>query len=274
MNFLIGFFLFIFALNLNASATIKYERLFENFEACFILYDVYNQHIVSEYNPNNRCYERISPNSIFKIPLSLMAFNENIIRQNTIFKWDGSLYPIPAWNEDQTPNTWLKYSVVWVSQILTQQLGLDTVKKYLKDFNYGNKDFSGNKGKNDGLTQAWLSSSLKISAVEQLNFLKQMLTYKLPVSQNVVGITKYNLYQGQLRNGSIYYGKTGAGTNTDNPEKNRLRDGWYTGFIENNYGLFIFVSNMTDINPPNVNDKAFASELLKPKVINILENSF
>ncbi|OGV35734.1 MAG: hypothetical protein A3E88_04325 [Legionellales bacterium RIFCSPHIGHO2_12_FULL_35_11] len=149
--------------------TEEYSHQFKNYDGCFILYSVNKHKVVSEYNPNNRCNQRIAPDSTFKIVLSLMAFNEGIIDQDTIFKWNGEKGVLPTHDQDQTPQTWLKYSVVWVSQQITPQLGLSRIKKYLADFNYGNQDFSGDAGKNNGLQYAWLSSSLKISALEQLN---------------------------------------------------------------------------------------------------------
>lgn len=50
----------------------------------------------------------------------------------------------------------MQFSVVWVSQEITQKIGLNKIKNYLKDFDYGNQDFSGDKERNNGLTEAWL----------------------------------------------------------------------------------------------------------------------
>ena len=60
-----------------------------------------------------------------------MAFDADIIIDKTIFKWDGKTKStLPGWNQDQTPASWQKYSVIWVSQQITPQLGLDKIKKY------------------------------------------------------------------------------------------------------------------------------------------------
>lgn len=236
----------------------EYAKVFENYHACFILYDVNANKVVSEYNPHHRCDERIAPDSTFKIPLSLMAFDQGVINQNTIFKWDGKKSRAYLdWNYDQTPQSWLQYSVVWVSQQITPQLGYSTIKHYLADFHYGNQDFSGDPGKNNGLTHAWLSSSLKISAVEQLNFLKAMLTHQLPITSEAIENTEKNLYQGKLNCGADYYGKTGSGRHGRNErEKNpsKLREGWYIGFVEQKAQRYIFVSNLTDRFPAKTNE--------------------
>lgn len=261
----------------NEITTQEYSQLFKNYKGCFILFSVNEHKIISEYNPKNRCKQRIAPDSTFKIALSLMAFNQGIINQNTVFKWDGKKTELPGWNQDQTPNSWLKYSVLWVSQQITPQLGYNRIKHYLASFAYGNQDFSGDPGKNNGLTHAWLASSLKISAVEQLHFLKAMLSNELPVTHEAVTNTKQNLYQGKLDNGADYYGKTGSGRHGRNEREtnpSKLRDGWFVGFIENGTQQYIFVSNLTDKVIPASTDKSYGSALLKPITLKLLNGYF
>jgi beta-lactamase class D len=269
----------------SAISSQDYAELLKNYNACFILYNLNEHKIVSEYNPNNYCNQRIAPNSTFKIALSLMAFNDGIMNQRTIFKGDGKKYDeYPDWNHDQTPQTWFKYSVLWVSQQITPQLGYARIKHYLANFNYGNQDFRGDVGMNNGLTYAWLGSSLKISAVEQLDFLKSMASYKLPVSKEAVSDTKQNMYLGKLDSGADYYGKTGSGRHgrnerLSNPSK--LRDGWFVGFVENGAQQYIFVSNLTDKVPASL-DKSYGvpslspsgSKVLKPITIELLNKYF
>lgn len=264
--------------NLYAEKTIKSpEFLFKNYNACFLLYHVNQDKMVSEYNPNNRCYQRIAPDSTFKIAFSLMAFNQGIINPKTVFKWDGVQRELPGWNQDQTPNSWLKYSVLWVSQRIALELGETRIKHYLDAFNYGNKDFSGDLGKKNGLQYAWLSSSLKISAFEQLTFLKELLAHQLPLSPEAYSNTENNLYLGTLDNGFAYYGKTGSGINGRNERlKNpsKLRDGWFIGYIINKQEQYIFVSNLTDKTVPKENNKLYGSQILKPLVLELLNNYF
>jgi beta-lactamase class D len=266
-----------------AMTTKEYSQLFKNYHGCFILYNLNKDKIVSEYNPHNYCNQRIAPDSTFKIALSLMAFNQGVINQHTVFKWNGKTEDLPDWNQDQTPDRWLKYSVLWVSQQITPQLGYARIKHYLAGFNYGNQNFSGDLGKNNGLTHAWLGSSLKISAQEQLAFLKAMLTNELPISSDAILYTKKNMYLGQLDNGANYYGKTGSGRHGRNERlvnPSLLRDGWFVGFVENNNQQYIFVSNLTDIKIQGTIDKTdgslkpYGSQLLKPITLKILNNYF
>jgi len=123
------------------------------------------------------CKSRHSPCSTFKIAISLMGYNEGLLvdenNPELPFK-QGYTDLVETWKQPQNPNTWMKNSCVWYSQVLTQKLGEKKFKKYVKNFDYGNEDVSGDKAKDNGLTNAWLSSSLQISPQEQIKFLNKL----------------------------------------------------------------------------------------------------
>lgn len=226
--------------------TNNVANYFQNKSGCFILYDVFKEKVIEKYNPK-RCATRIAADSTFKIALSLMAFDQNLISSKTVFKWDGQEKGLPQWDHNQTPKTWLTYSAVWVSQELTPQLGLIKIKKYLDDFKYGNQDFSGTPGKDDGLTQAWLSNSLKISGNEQFAFLKRFMDRDLKVSKKSIELTSHNMFLQKLANGWLLYGKTGSGRDASD-----MTEGWFVGFIEKEKQKYIFVTNFTSLNKADV----------------------
>ena len=60
------------------------------------------------------------------------------------------------WKQPTDPTRWLKYSVVWYSQRITHALGAERLTAYANAFSYGNADFSGDPGKNNGLERAWI----------------------------------------------------------------------------------------------------------------------
>lgn len=237
-------------LNVSEATTLSTDELLESIfddesQACFILYDAKNNKQIINYNhPENHCQQRIPPNSTFKIALSLMAFDQQIIKQDTLFKWDGKKRGIAKWNKDQTPQSWEQYSVVWVSQQLTSQLGMNKIKHYLSTFQYGNQDFSGDRGKNNGLSHAWLNSSLKISPEEQLDFLKRMNNFSLAISKSAIQNTKKNLYLGKTANGLALYGKTGSNKRMDG--SGLLLDGWFIGYAEDKTQRYIVVTTISD----------------------------
>ncbi len=235
------------------------------------MFDVSKNKLVTEYN-SIRCNKPIPPDSTFKIALSLMAFDQKLITQGTIFKWDGKDRGLSAWNQDQTPQVWLKNSTVWVSQELTPKLGMKKIKCYLNKFNYGNQNFSGDPGKNNGLTNAWLSSSLKISAAQQLAFLKALIGNKLPVSQIAMRNTKANMYLETSPNGWKLYGKTGAGSSVHQLINNQgaPQDSWFVGFVEKNDKRYIFVLNFTDLKEPSSTEAGGNGTIAKVIAKNLL----
>lgn len=160
--------------------------------------------VIIEHNPK-RCKERFSPCSSFKIPAALMAFDKNILKdENQVVKWDRVKRSRQEENQDQTPMTWMSNSVKWVTEWIMPQLGEKNIQHFLDGFNYGNKDFSG------GFKDAWVMSSLKISAHEQLAFLSKLWKRELPVSQKTVDLTKRIIFIKKIGNAELY-GKTGTG---------------------------------------------------------------
>src|SRR5262249_20068415 len=125
-----------------------------------------------------------------------------------------------AWNESfpekwaasHTPVSWMKNSCVWYSQQLAQKLGLKTLTDYVIAFGYGNLNLSGDMGKANGLTHAWIGSSLRTSPVAQVHFISQLVKHELPVSIRAHELTKAILFVETLPNGMALYGKTGGGS--------------------------------------------------------------
>ncbi|MFN7038700.1 MAG: class D beta-lactamase [Alphaproteobacteria bacterium] len=255
----------------SASAEPSYDKIFAGVEPCFTLYDLNKGKTVESYN-SNRCKEQISPCSTFKIPLSLMGFDSGILKDEDTPKWEFKPeYPavIESHAKDQTPKSWLSNSVVWYSQILTKKLGMEKFKEYVSKFDYGNQDVSGNLGKDDGLTRSWLDSSLKISANEQIEFLKKLITYKLPISKESINHTKNNMFIEEFAGGWKLYGKTGSAThkNPDGSDKNaKTGFGWFVGILEKEDQTYIFALN--------INDKQKATEYAGPRAKAIAKEIF
>jgi beta-lactamase class D len=200
---------------------------------------------------------RESPASTFKIPLSLMGFDSNILIDENTPKIDYNpeyKTSFEFWKKSHTPSTWMKNSVVWYSQELTILLGLKRFQEYVELFNYGNKDIKGNLKRgsfliNDatyisfaGLLNSWLSSSLKISPVEQVNFLQKLVENKIPVSQKAVNMTKKIVYKGKLNNNFDLYGKTGTAQYSID-DKKQIRLLWFVGWLEKEGNIYVFASN-------------------------------
>lgn len=156
-------------------------KFFSDVKGCFLLYNLKTQKFEHEIGAKT-CRKRYPACSTFKVPLAVMAFDSQILKDQTqTLKWDGKKQWLEAWNKDHNAKSWMRESVVWFSQRLTPKLGTKKLQNYLNKFQYGNKSLKG------GITQAWLNPptnpvGLKISAYEQVEFMKKLWTDKLPAS--------------------------------------------------------------------------------------------
>jgi len=200
---------------------------------------------------DGNCNRRNSPASTFKVALSLMGYDTGILKDATTpalpYKPEYNTSN-PAWKVTTDPTSWLAKSVVWYSQALTRQMGMAKFEHYVQAFDYGNLDVSGNPGKSDGLTQAWLSSSLKISPAEQAAFLRRMLNRQLPVVAQAIELTEQIMPVSTLSNGWRVHGKTGTGSqlNTDGTPNKARQFGWFIGWADKGNRRVIFVHLIQD----------------------------
>ncbi|STY28316.1 beta-lactamase AmpS [Legionella wadsworthii] len=215
--------------------------------SCFLAQE--NQTILKQ--TGHGCNQRYAPNSTFKIALSLMGFDSGILKDQFHPEWEYkkeySLF-LNVWKYPHNPHSWMRDSCVWYSQVLTQQLGMKRFKNYVDLFQYGNKDISGDKGQNNGLTHSWLSSSLAISPTEQIKFLQKIIHKQLPISEKAFKMTKDILYIQELAGGWKLYGKTGTGQllTKDKSKKLPVQHGWFVGWIEKNGRMITFVNHIAD----------------------------
>ncbi|MEQ1942498.1 class D beta-lactamase [Mesorhizobium sp. VNQ89] len=209
---------------------------------CTLLADASTGKILHQ---DGECDLAMPPASTFKIPIGLMGYDSGFLKDETTpllpFK-EG--YPDwrKEWRTDIDPTTWMKESVVWYSQLITQSLGEDKFSAYVRAFDYGNEDVSGDKGKNNGLTRSWLSSSLRISPLEQIAFVGKIVNRQLPVSGHAYEMTEAILGRYDLPNGWVVRGKTGAGfsVNADGTPDRQRPFGWYVGWADKGDRTILF----------------------------------
>lgn len=217
------------------------------------------------------CRIRHTPCSTFKIAISLMGYNEGIlldeIQPELPFQAD-YIDTYETWRQPHNPTTWFKNSCVWFSQVITKKLGFNKFTNYLAKFNYGNQDASGNKNTNNGLTNCWLSSSLKISPLEQMEFLEKLATNQLTISQVAQEFTSKIMYIETLSNGWKLYGKTGGGYGVDSTgliDRNK-NIGWFVGWIEKDRQKIIFVNYLEGIHQNNLSMPMRAKIQVREKI--------
>ncbi|NOJ91480.1 hypothetical protein HMI51_00760 [Corallococcus coralloides] len=76
--------------------------------------------------------QRLPPASTFKIPHALIALEEGVLKPDEVFRWDGTPHAIQARNQDQTLDTAMRRSALWVFQGLATRLGRDREEAWMK----------------------------------------------------------------------------------------------------------------------------------------------
>ncbi len=204
-----------------------------------------------------KCDIRVSPASTFKIPLSLMGFDGGILKTAHTPAWpykDEYRTSNEQWKRTTDPTSWLRDSVVWYSQELTRAMGFGRFKEYVEALGYGNRDLTGDSGRDNGLTNAWLSSSLQISPAEQVAIVRRLIKRELPFSAQAMDNTLSIMPTFPSENGWTVWGKTGTGSRrrpdgTNDPER---QFGWFVGWARRGPRTVIFARLIEDDRPDAV----------------------
>ena len=230
-----------------------FSIFFNNYKGCFVIYDYNNKYYI-RYN-KEQCEKRISPCSTFKIPNTLIGLETGVITdENFTLNWDGTNYPRESWNHDQNLKSAILNSVVWYYQEIARRVGEEKMSEYIKKIGYGNEDISG------GIDKFWLMSSLKISANEQVEFLKKLYSNNFLFSDRTVNIVK-EIFILEKYVGYIFSGKTGSGTDT----VNKTSIGWFVGSITLGDNAYFFATNIEggENEANGIKAKEITSEILK-----------
>ncbi|TDR50763.1 beta-lactamase class D [Halomonas ventosae] len=178
-------------------------------------------------NPE-RAGERLSPASTFKVPHALFALDAGLVEDEfEVFHWDGVERDVPAWNQDQTLRSALRFSTVWVFQRLADELGASLEREYLSETGYGNADVGGD------VETFWLDGSLRVSAFEQVDFLERLYDMALPFAEADQRLVKDILINEAGRDW-ILRAKSGWDG----------RVGWWVGWVELPAGPVFFALNL------------------------------
>jgi beta-lactamase class D len=163
--------------------------------------------------------------------------------------------PFAHWAQDHTLRTAIKYSVVWYYRELALRVGQQKMKQYVAKFNYGNKVVSGR------IDNFWLDGSLRISANEQIDFLKAFYRGQLPVSSRATEVVKDIL---ELEKTPTYKlsAKTGGGSISEG-----VYIGWFVGYVETKENVYFFATNIEGTNFEGIRDKRI--ELTKQVLVGL-----
>ncbi|ESY71030.1 MULTISPECIES: class D beta-lactamase [Mesorhizobium] len=193
------------------------------------------------------CDQRFSPASTFKVPLSLIGYDAGILSDEHTPAWDYKPEFKAAKRDQKTvdPVIWERDSIIWYSREITRRLGSEKFAGYVSKLGYGNSDVSGNPGKDDGLTYSWVNSSLKITPVEQVDFLRKLLARQLPVSAKAYDMTAAIIPTFQA-GGWTVQGKTGSTRLGGDADKDKRSLGWFVGWAKKDGRQIVFARLVVD----------------------------
>lgn len=236
----------------------SYEDLsafFKEYDGCFVLYDMQTD-FWQIYN-KEFARERISPDSTYKIYSALLALeNQLITPEHSAMEWDRKNYSIAEWNQNQNLASAMRNSVNWYFQTLDQKAGLETLKDFYEKLDYGNHNLSG------GETRFWMESSLKISAIEQVELLKKLYENEFEFKEQNIQAVKDAMYLSSSDKGTLY-GKTGTGM-----VNGKTINGWFIGFVERSGHTYFFACNIRNHDTANgAKASEIAIQILKNKKI-------
>jgi beta-lactamase class D len=179
----------------------------------------------------HRANKAFVPASTFKILNTLIALEENVVSEKDIIKWDGKDKGLKAWNHDQTLESAFNTSCVWYYQELARRIGTARYKAYLKKVGYGTGLPT------PELTTFWLDGDLKISAVEQVEFIKKIYRREFPFKHGSYEILK-RVMEIEKTPAYTLRAKTGWG------QRVTPQIGWFVGYVEAGDQVWFFATNL------------------------------
>lgn len=222
-----------------------FKKYFDEYghTGCFVLYDL-NNDSYTRYN-SERCEQRFIPASTFKIFNSLAGIETGAVKnENDTIRWDGVDRGWTEWNKDMDMKHAFKFSSVWFYQEIARRVGEEKMQELININEYGNKDISG------GIDLFWLEGGFRVSADEQIEFLKKLYLDEVRFSQRSIDIVKSIMIYEQTEN-YILRAKTGWGIRFE------TQVGWFIGYIERDGNVYFFATNVESKNP----EKGYVSRI-------------
>jgi beta-lactamase class D len=196
-----------------------------------------------------RAATRMVPASTFKIPISIAAL-ENGVADGAEFAiaWDAKKYPLSdeapeSWRQDLTLRSAFANSSEWFYRELVRRIGTDRMSEWTVRLGFG--AFENGSGVPAGDTgRFWLDGRLRISAIEQVDFIERFVRDELPIADATTRTMRSIMLLDEVRNddGSTtrLFGKTG----TSAPDGGTPL-GWLVGFVEHRGETLFFALNIS-----------------------------
>ena len=173
------------------------------------------------------------PASTFKIANSIIGLETGVIENDSvIFKWDGGKKWLKNWEQDLILRDAFQFSCVHCYQEVARKVGSKRMNDYVSKLNYGNLEID-----STNIDKFWLEGESRISQMQQIDFLKRLYNFELPISKRTESIMR-NIMLIEETDQYKLSGKSGLSNN--NGEYN----GWFVGFVEFKNNTYLFATNL------------------------------
>jgi len=139
----------------------------------------------------------------------------------TVLPWDGRKYSVEEWNRDNTLRSAIRVSCLPCFQAIARKVGPERMKDWVTKLDYGNHDTSG------PVDQFWLTGGLRITPLQQIDFLRRFDAGKLPISKRTAETVR-DIIVLDVGQNYVLRGKTGLNQPPDFPEL----AAWFVGWLE------------------------------------------
>jgi beta-lactamase class D len=171
------------------------------------------------------------PASTFKIPNSIIALETGVVASDTsVFHWNGEKRRLKQWERDLTFREAIEVSCVPCYREVARKIGVSRMREYLQKFGYGQMEVDSNT-----LDLFWLEGNSRISASEQIDFLKKFYFKKLLISKRTDAIVRSMIVNDSTDRYKLS-GKTGWAIRNDE------NTGWYVGYLEVKDKVYFFAT--------------------------------
>lgn len=183
-----------------------------------------------------RAEHAFSPASTFKVFNAMAALDSKAVAdEHEVIRWDGKKRQYPIWNRDHSLASGMKYSAVWFYQEMARRIGRTRMQGYIDAVGYGNRDISG------PIDQFWLNDTVRISAHQQIEFLRRLADGTLPFSQGAQDtVRRITIIEDSPH--WILHAKTGWAMKGAADTKTDL--GWVVGWLERNGRRWFYAINI------------------------------
>ena len=173
------------------------------------------------------------PASTFKIVNSIIGLETGVIENDSvIFKWDGEKKWLKTWEQDLILRDAFQSSCVHCYQEVAKKVGSKRMNDYVSKLNYGNLKID-----STNIDKFWLEGESRISQMQQIDFLKRLYNFELPISKRTESIMR-DIMLIEVTDQYKLSGKSGLSNN------NGKYNGWFVGFVEFKNNTYLFATNL------------------------------